>query len=458
MTRRRPRYHFTAESGWINDPHGIVHHGGRYHLFFQHVPDQTVWGPNCHWGHAVGQDLAHWSRRPIALSPEDEGGCWTGAAVRVDAGPPTIYYTSVHPSDWGAGQVRTAVTTDADLRHWTRPPGSLVLAGPPKADVAHFRDPFLWRTPDGQWRMLMGCGLPDAGGAALQYSSADAITWTYDGVLCSRSTMGVDAQWTGSVWECPQLFELGGSWVLVFGVFDNDTGYFVAAAVGEYDGRVFRPRTCTRLTAGDAPYATTTFEDADGRRCLMHWLREDVARDLSVEEWAGALSVAQVLELDSDLLVVTPHPDVAGLRTGGVRTEEALVLSVGDAVSLTAPGATADIVVAVVALAEHTSAELALTAAGQPLVTVRVDWSMAQAVVARPGAESQPCPVRVRNGTDLQLRLLLDEDILEVFAGENVGGWRLSESAGPVDVTLRVTSGRAQVTEFAVHAMAEAVQ
>lgn len=34
----RPRIHFTATSGWINDPHGLSVVDDRYHLFFQHVP------------------------------------------------------------------------------------------------------------------------------------------------------------------------------------------------------------------------------------------------------------------------------------------------------------------------------------------------------------------------------------------------------------------------------------
>jgi beta-fructofuranosidase len=53
----RPQFHFTARTGWINDPHGVTARDGRYDVFYQYVPGQTEWGPNCHWGHARGDDL-----------------------------------------------------------------------------------------------------------------------------------------------------------------------------------------------------------------------------------------------------------------------------------------------------------------------------------------------------------------------------------------------------------------
>src|SRR3954452_7662093 len=93
----RPSLHFTARRGWINDPHGVTFRNGRYHLFYQSVPDATRWEPGISWGHATSADLLTWEQHPPVLLPGDgDTGCWSGS---VCVTPPetaaAMYYTSV---------------------------------------------------------------------------------------------------------------------------------------------------------------------------------------------------------------------------------------------------------------------------------------------------------------------------------------------------------------------------
>ena len=76
----RPQIHFTPAEHWMNDPNGMVYYEGEYHLFYQHYPEASVWGP-MHWGHAISKDLVHWEHQPIALYPDSLGYIFSGSAV-----------------------------------------------------------------------------------------------------------------------------------------------------------------------------------------------------------------------------------------------------------------------------------------------------------------------------------------------------------------------------------------
>lgn len=451
---RRPRFHITAEAGWVNDPHGLIWSGGEYHVFFQHVPGRTVWEPACHWAHAVSPDLARWTRHGIALAPEQETGCWTGTVIRPTAAPPVAYYTSTQAPDFDHGRVRIAEAVDETLDAWIRPPGGVLIDGPPPGSgVVALRDPFMWRLTDGTWRLIMGGGFGGVGGAALQYSSPDARVWTYDGILCARDTADHSGTWTGTVWECPQLFELGGVWVFLIGVSHRDVLHYVAAATGDYDGTTFSPRQWTRLSAGDSAYAATGFLDEQGLRCLMFWLREAPIHDPAASPWAGALSVVQVLTAESDgRLALTPHPALTTLRRRGHRRDRHTVTPGGGTLSVEVPDHAVDVELTLTGAVPHTAATLTLATHGQQLAALTVHFDTGQGHLDRPGLDRHPLPVHVHNSR-LDLRVVLDGDVLEVFTGIGVGAWRLGSQPGILTVTLSVETGEVTLAEMVVHEM-----
>lgn len=53
---KRPSFHLSARTGWMNDPNGFSYYKGQYHMFYQYYPYDVQWGP-MHWGHAVSKDL-----------------------------------------------------------------------------------------------------------------------------------------------------------------------------------------------------------------------------------------------------------------------------------------------------------------------------------------------------------------------------------------------------------------
>jgi beta-fructofuranosidase len=316
----RPGFHFTAPAGHINDPLGVTWHqdadGGRYELFFQYNPDGPEWAVACRWGQTSAPDLVRWGPTSTALSPAaGEAGCWSGSVAVTDDGTPVIAYTRVEEGRIALGSVVLAAG-DRSWRRWTADLDP-VLPGPPDDEpdnvVVQFRDPFLLRR-DGEWLMVVGGGRADRTAAAWLYRSSDLRSWRPDGVLASRSADETDPVPTGSAWECVQLLEVDGAWVLLVSVWDGDPRYG-ACAVGDFDGARFTARRWHRLAATDPPYATTAFRDAAGRPCLISWLREP---GRGGDDWAGMLSVPWTMRVTGDRLRLAPHDDVATLRTGVV--------------------------------------------------------------------------------------------------------------------------------------------
>lgn len=386
---RRPRLHFAAARGWLNDPLGVTWHDGRYHLFFQHVPGQPTWQPRCHWGHASSPDLVSWTEHPVALAPTpDEAGAWSGCVVVPADGSAALLYTSSVVGDLDRGRVRLARPEDGAWQRWV--PGPVVVDTPDTPVVEAFRDPFVLRDGD-RWRMVVGARLPGGTAAALGWTSADLEQWEYDGPLAERHTSETEPVWTGTLWECPQLINVDGHDVLLVSVHADEALHHVAAAVGERTGGRLAVHGWQQLTAG-VPYAATAFRDRDGAPVLIHWLR-DVA-DLEAG-WAGALGMPLRLGVSQGRLRLSVHATVERRRRAGLA---------GTAIDVAwTPAASASSAASAVS-------RLELRAGGGTVATVSVDGeSLSVAAGGRTAEMSRDVEVGVR--------VLVDGPVLEVVAG-----------------------------------------
>jgi beta-fructofuranosidase len=309
----RPALHFTPRSGWINDPLGLTHRAGTYHLYFQYVPGGVEWAHTCHWGHATSPDLLHWTERPVALAPGDgDAGCWSGSVLRSGDDETVLFYTSVDaPPDLSVGRIRTARPTGPDLDSWTKDP-QVAVELPAGVAARTFRDPFVF-AEDGRWWMLVGAGLADGTATALVWSSDDLARWDYAGTLAERHRDDTEPLWTGAMWECPQLLRVGNRHVLVVSVWEADALHYVAGAVGRFSDARFAAESWHRLTWGESYYAASAFRDGEGRPGLVFWLRG--VHD-GPQTWSGAISLPYLLALDGDRPVLAPHGVLAEQRRG----------------------------------------------------------------------------------------------------------------------------------------------
>ncbi|MFO8009022.1 MAG: glycoside hydrolase family 32 protein [Candidatus Brocadiia bacterium] len=303
----RLAYHFMPPSGWINDPNGLIHWSGQYHLFYQHNPYAPNWG-SMHWGHAVSRDLVHWRHLPVALAPgepyEGGGGCFSGSAVD-DDGTLSLLYTGSAPER----QVQCLACSD-DGVEFVKYPGNPVIADPPSdGSPEDFRDPKVWRH-DGVWHMVVGTR-GDGRGRALLYRSDNLRDWSYAGVLAESDGS------QGSMWECPDLFPLGDGHVLVFSPIgvERRKAVYQVGEMGYGAGRFAADRQ-RDVDYGPAFYAPQTFRDERGRRIMFGWMTASwEERPTKAYGWEGAQTLPRLVEAGPEGGVrFRPVPEVAVLR------------------------------------------------------------------------------------------------------------------------------------------------
>ena len=266
--KHRPQVHFSAKTGWINDPNGLVFDGEQYHLFYQHNPYSHQWG-NMHWGHAVSPDLLHWEERTPALYPDELGTMFSGSAI-IDRENRTglksgendvilFYYTAA-----GGGPVLSRGKRFTQCLAYTTDNGKTFhkYEGNPVVDhiEAENRDPKVIFVPELS-AYVMALYLNDNRYTLL--TSDDLLHWK---PLQELSLPG-DA-------ECPDLYplDLDGDpqkrrWVL--------SGASDRYLVGEFKSGKFRCLgPAKRLHYGSNSYAAQTFSDIpaeDGRRIRIAW-------------------------------------------------------------------------------------------------------------------------------------------------------------------------------------------
>ena len=297
----RPKFHFTPEKNWMNDPNGLVWHKGEYHLFYQHNPFGKEWG-HMSWGHAVSTDLLNWQHLEVAIPEGDDGAIFSGSAVSFGEQIVAIY---TRHSDGNQSQC-LAISND-NGRTFVKYEHNPVL----DLGMADFRDPKVFSYKD-HW--IMAVVKPHEHICEF-YKSTDLISWNF------LSSFGPAAA-VGGVWECPDLFPLVFDdeeiWVLLIslnpGAIKNGTGtqYFI----GDFDGVSFTPRYATAeprwLDFGRDNYAGVTFNnEPHGRRIFIGWMSNWQNRGNRPDTtWTNALTVPRELGLTKrgNELVLTQFP------------------------------------------------------------------------------------------------------------------------------------------------------
>ena len=358
----RPRYHVSVPFGWANDPNGTIFFRGRAHLYYQHYPHKSEWGP-MHWGHVSTEDFVHWQQHPVALYPDQPYelvcGCCSGGAVEAD-GKLYLLYTAAQPM-----MQRQCLAVSGDGDAFVKAPDNPVLTAEmlsPEVYEEDFRDPRIFKK-DGFYYMLAGIRYVKGGvrveaaptdqrrvtnplepapehkkegwGNLCLLRGTDLRHWEYVGhLLHHQPEFDGEFYRLNGVYECPDYFvaengaevllsspqnlpQLGHryqnihSTIFMLGHLDFETGQFVVKTIDEVD-------------SGFDIYAAQTLRHPDGRVIMLAW-KEMWDRSIPTaksEQWAGTYTLPRELSVEGERLIQRPVREIERFRANPVRVDE----------------------------------------------------------------------------------------------------------------------------------------
>ncbi|GAA3274805.1 GH32 C-terminal domain-containing protein [Paenarthrobacter aurescens] len=288
---KRPVF-FQPADGWVGDLIPFEK-DGEFWLFYLHE-DRSDPKPGTSWNLVTTKDLTQFEDHGVSLhhgsETELDFNAYTGSIVKDDSGVHHLFYTGQNPRNLGPDGVPLqlvmhATSTDG-MRTWHKHPEH-TFGAPAGYESGDWRDPFVFRDDSkNQWRMLLAArhstGPERRRGVIAQCVSADLTTWQH-----------TEPFWDPRRYithECPDVFQWGGWWYMVYSEFSESftTRYRMAKspegpwsvpALDSIDGRAF--------------YASKTAE-RDGRRFFFGWIASKEGNtDHGPWQWAGTMSVLE---------------------------------------------------------------------------------------------------------------------------------------------------------------------
>ena len=279
-------------------------HGGRYHLYYLidegHHNSPVVGGLGGHsWAHRSSKDLKEWIDHPLAV-PVDfahgEASICTGSPLDPGDGSVLAFY-AMRPLPPCGEFIRMTRSVDGGT---TFEKSQQLNLAPPEGFGPDFRDPVVFKGPDGLWHMLVATkdkALPDGlNGCLGSLNSKDLVNWKWEGVVLR----------TDSVPECPDIFEWDGLHYLLFGNAAGATSHAIAQSpLGPWT------RPARDIVACPMTKVMKTAQFDNGRRIGAawipyrnpnggtHWGGRAIFREI-VRRKDGSLGVKAVPEMELD--------------------------------------------------------------------------------------------------------------------------------------------------------------
>jgi sucrose-6-phosphate hydrolase SacC (GH32 family) len=462
----RPDYHFSPESGWMNDPNGLVYYDGTYHLFYQAGENRR------RWDHATSTDLVTWTEHGTKIPASSTIQAFSGGGV-VDSNDTSGFGTDAmvlmytgHHSD-GTEDQRLAYSTDGGDTVST-------YADNPVIDTDHddWRDPVpFWYEPADEWRAVI-CRVSGHEYRGTSYlagvevwKSTDLKNWTY------LDTYESD----GEGWECPDLYELPVSntsesrWVMSMSVEWDHHEYHI----GRFDGTTFAAENQLHVDDGHDFYAAQSWsnESGSGDRLVTAWLSEwDYAMDVPGHGWTGHQLFPRRVELydTGSEIVPVQKPDaalqdthdtkVANLKRKTISPTDDPLDGAGVSgkhldIDVTFNPGDADTVTLVVREDARQETRITYDVANAELIFDRSESGNLFPGTSSDFPERGSHPLGTRSDGTVRLRVLLDASIVEVYSnnGKRTMCYQIYPDNCATNVSLSASGGSASLVRFTAH-------
>ncbi len=301
------------EGAYVGDTMPFVTDDGELELYYLYDTDHNGQGYHPIYRYRT-DDLVGYEDLGMALNygpmSDPDPALGTGSVMQDQNGLYHLFYTGHNDTgNGGMGRecVMHAISTDRET--WEKQPEDTFFA-PDNYSRDDFRDPeVFWVESEGCYWLLIAARDNTLGGVVAKYTSKDLKTWTFEGPIYAPM-----AQY---MLECPDLFEIGGTWYLTYSwdcvtyyaIGESMNGPFTAPADNILDGQG------QMSGAGFVFYAAKTAQ-MDDDTYLCGWLgRAGLSGDSGVYQWAGNVLNHQLVQHDDKTLGVTAPESYANYFT-----------------------------------------------------------------------------------------------------------------------------------------------
>jgi beta-fructofuranosidase len=300
--------HFRPPGGYVGDLIPFER-GGRMWLFY--LLDERGDPPTgMPWALTSTDDFVNYTDHGVVLpsggTDAADYNCYTGCVID-DGHQLHLFYTGHNPAcrtTAGDIQVVCHATSDGDLTQWRKHPEH-TFGAPTGYLPEDWRDPYVYRvTPDEPWQLILAArhteGPDRRRGVVARLTSTDLVTWHPTTPLWDPHRFITQ--------ECPEVFQWGDWWYLVYSEFSDafQTRYRIARGP---EGPWLAPGRDS--VDGRARYASKSVA-RNGRRFFFGWIAtREGDHDDGAWEWAGELAVLEATQETDGTLGFGLPPELA---------------------------------------------------------------------------------------------------------------------------------------------------